>query len=107
MNGILNCSVIYSSSTSRRYKILYVRQLLCILSRLDRNLTELEIRRAFASFQIMTILEGNHHGILIVAHNLMLYEDAKRDGRVRSPSPEADLRESDHRIARAIEITSS
>jgi hypothetical protein len=62
----------------QRYKILYV----CgnysrILSRLDRNFTSLEVRRAFTSFQLMTILEENHHSFLIVEHDPMLYEDAE------------------------------
>ena len=62
----------------QRYKILYV----CgnysrVLSRLDRNFTELEIRRAFTSFQLMTVLEENHHSFLIVEHDPMLYEDTK------------------------------
>jgi hypothetical protein len=62
----------------QRYKILYV----CgnysrILSRLDRNITELEVRRAFTSFQLMTVLEENHHTFLIIEHDPMLYEDAK------------------------------
>jgi hypothetical protein len=61
----------------QRYKILFI----CgnysrILSRLDRNFTELEVRRAFTSFQLMTILEENHHSFLIVEHDPMLYEDA-------------------------------
>ncbi|MCX6677427.1 MAG: hypothetical protein NTU95_05720 [Methanothrix sp.] len=61
----------------QRYKILYI----CgnysrILSRLDRKFTELEVRRAFTSFQLMTILEENHHSFLIVEHDPMLYEDA-------------------------------
>jgi DNA polymerase I len=60
------------------YKVLYV----CgnysrILSRLDRNFTELEVRRAFTSFQLMNVLEENHHSFLIVEHDPMLYEDAK------------------------------
>jgi hypothetical protein len=63
----------------QRYKILYI----CgnysrILSRLDRNFTDLDIRRAFTSFQLMTILEENHHSFLIVEHDPMLYEDAKQ-----------------------------
>ena len=63
----------------QRYKILFI----CgnysrILSRLDRNITELEVRRAFTSFQLMTILEENHHSFLIVEHDPMLYEDAER-----------------------------
>jgi len=37
----------------------------------------MEIRRAFTSFQLMTILEENHHSFLIVEHDPMLYEDAK------------------------------
>jgi hypothetical protein len=62
----------------QRYKILYIPgNYSRILSRLDRNLTELEIRRAFTSFQLMTILEENHHSFLIVEHDPMLYEDAK------------------------------
>ncbi len=63
--------------TLQRYKILYI----CgnysrILSRLDRNFTELDVRRSFTSFQLMTILEENHHSFLIVEHDPMLYEDA-------------------------------
>jgi len=66
-----------SHQSLQRYKILYI----CgnysrILSRLDRNITELEVRRAFTSFQLMTILEENHHSFLIVEHDPMLYEDA-------------------------------
>ena len=62
----------------QRYKILYIPgNYSRILSRLDRNLTELEIRRAFTSFQLMSILEENHHSFLIVEHDPMLYEDAK------------------------------
>ncbi len=63
--------------TLQRYKILYI----CgnysrVLSRLDRNFTELDVRRSFTSFQLMTILEENHHSFLIVEHDPMLYEDA-------------------------------
>jgi hypothetical protein len=38
----------------------------------------LEIRRAFTSFQLMTILEENHHSLMIVEHDPMLYEDAEQ-----------------------------
>ena len=63
----------------QRYKILFI----CgnysrILTRLDRRVTSLEVRRAFTSFQLMTILEENHHSFLIVEHDPMLYEDAKQ-----------------------------
>ncbi len=62
----------------QRFKILFI----CgnysrILDHLNRNFTELEIRRAFTSFQLMTILEENHHSFLIVEHDPILYEDAK------------------------------
>jgi hypothetical protein len=61
----------------QRYKILFI----CgnysrILNRLNRNFTELEVRRAFTVFQLMTILEENHHSFLIVEHDPLLYEDA-------------------------------
>jgi len=63
----------------QHYRILFV----CgnysrILSRLDRNFTELEVRRAFTSFQLLTVLEENHHSFLIVEHDPMLYEDAEQ-----------------------------
>jgi hypothetical protein len=62
----------------QRYKVLFI----CgnysrILSRLNRNITELEIRQAFTSFQLMTILEENHHSFLIMEHDPLLYEDAE------------------------------
>jgi DNA polymerase I len=44
-------------------------------SHLDRNFTALEVRRAFTSFQLMAILEENHHSFLIIEHDPMLYED--------------------------------
>jgi DNA polymerase I len=61
----------------QRYKVLFVSgNYSRILSRLNRNITELDIRRAFTSFQLMTILEENHHSFLIVEHDPLLYEDA-------------------------------
>ncbi len=70
--GVLN-----SNLNLQRYKILFI----CgnysqILSRLDRKFTELDVRRAFTSFQLMTILEENHHSFLIIEHDPLLYEDA-------------------------------
>ena len=62
----------------QRYKVLYISgNYSRILSWLDRNFTDLEIRRAFTSFQLMTILEENHHSFLIVEHDPLLYEDAR------------------------------
>jgi len=61
-----------------RYKILFI----CgnysrILSWLNRNFTDLEVRRANTLFQLMTILGENHHSFLIAEHDPMLYEDAR------------------------------
>lgn len=60
-----------------RHKILFISgNYSRILSRLDRNFTELEVRRPFTSFQLMTILEENHHSFVIMEHDPMLYQDA-------------------------------
>ena len=62
----------------QRYKVLFVGgNYSRILSNLDRNFTELDVRRAFTVFQLMTILDENHHSFLIVEHDPMLYEDAE------------------------------
>jgi hypothetical protein len=60
----------------QRYKILFISgNYSRILSRLNRNITEQDVRRAFTSFQLMTILEENRHSFLIVEHDPLLYED--------------------------------
>jgi DNA polymerase I len=70
-------NAINSNLNLQRYKVLFVSgNYSRILSRLNRNVTELDIRRAFTSFQLMTILEENHHSFLIVEHDPLLYEDA-------------------------------
>ena len=62
----------------QRFKVLYVTgNFSGILSRLHRKFTELEIRRGFTTFQLMTILEEAHHSLIIVEHDPLLYEDAK------------------------------
>ena len=54
----------------QRYKILFISgDYSRILTRLDRRFTSLEVRRAFTSFQLMTILEENHHTFLILEHD--------------------------------------
>lgn len=61
----------------QRYKIFFISgNCTRILSRLNRNFTELEVRRAFAVYLLMTILKKNHHSFLIVKHDPRLYEDA-------------------------------
>jgi hypothetical protein len=61
----------------QRYNILFIcGDNSCILSRLNRDNTSVEVRRAFTSFKLMTIQVENHHSFLIVEHNPLLYEDA-------------------------------
>ena len=48
-----------------------------ILSRLDRRFQDLEIRRAFTVFQIMTILEASRHSLIVIKHDPQLYEEAQ------------------------------
>jgi DNA polymerase I len=68
---------INSNLNLQRYKVLFVSgNHSRILNKLNRNVAELDIRRAFTSFQLMTILEENHHTFLIVEHDPLLYEDA-------------------------------
>jgi DNA polymerase I len=68
---------INNSLILQRYRVLFVSgNYSRILSRLNRNITELDVRRAFTCFQLMTILEENHHTFLILEHDSMLYEDA-------------------------------
>jgi DNA polymerase I len=61
----------------QRFSVLYV----CgnysgILSRLDRRFTDLELRRAFTVFQLMTVLEEAHHSLIFIEHDPLIYEDA-------------------------------
>jgi hypothetical protein len=61
----------------QRFKALYVAgNYSGILSKLDRRFTDLEVRRSFTVFQLMTILEEAHHSLVIVEHDPMLYDDA-------------------------------
>jgi hypothetical protein len=48
-----------------------------ILSRLDRRFEALGIRRGFTVFQLMIILEEAHHSLILIEHDLLLYEDAR------------------------------
>jgi len=76
--GEVLAGAINSYPELQRYKILFISgNYSCILSRLNRNITELDVRRAFTSFQLMTILEENHHSVLIVEHDPLLYEDSQ------------------------------
>jgi DNA polymerase I len=68
---------INSNLNLQRYKVLFISgNYSRILSRLDRNFTELEVRRAFTFFKLMTLLEENHHSLLINKQDPTLCEDA-------------------------------
>ena len=59
------------------YKVLYICGIYSgILSELDRRFQDLEIRRAFTLFQLMTVLEEARHSIILIEHDPLLYEDA-------------------------------
>ena len=61
----------------QRFKVLYVSgNYSAILSKLDRRFTELDIRRGFTVFQLLTILEEAHHSLILVEHDPMIYGDA-------------------------------
>ena len=54
----------------RRIKVLYIcGNYFSILSRLDRRFQDLEIRRAFTVFQLMTILEEARHSLVVIEHD--------------------------------------
>jgi hypothetical protein len=73
----LPVDAINSNLNLQRYKVLIISgNHSRVLSRLNRNITTLDVRRAFTCFQLMTILEENHHTFLIVEHDSMPYEDA-------------------------------
>ena len=62
----------------QRFKILYIcGNFSRVLSRMDRNFVDLEIRRAFTAFQLLTILEEARHTLIFVEHDPTLYEDAE------------------------------
>ena len=57
----------------QQFRILFITGIRSgILSRLDRGSMELDVRRAFTSVQLKTILEENHHSFLIVEHDQQL-----------------------------------
>jgi hypothetical protein len=57
----------------QRFRILYVSgNYSGILSKLDRKFTDLDVRRAFTTFQLMTILEEARHSLVLVEHDPLL-----------------------------------
>ncbi|HII07520.1 MAG TPA: hypothetical protein HA349_09475 [Methanotrichaceae archaeon] len=69
----LNCSL----KTLQRIQVLYV----CgnysrILDKLDRRFTELDVRRAFTAYQLLTILKEAYQTLIIFEHDPSLFEGA-------------------------------
>ncbi|MGD0953199.1 MAG: hypothetical protein ABR985_12535 [Methanotrichaceae archaeon] len=61
----LNCNL-----NLQRFKVLYIcGNYSSVLSRLDRRFQDLDIRRAFTVFQLMTILEEARHSLIIIEHD--------------------------------------
>ena len=48
-----------------------------ILTHLHRKFEDLNIRRAFTVFQLMTVLEEAHHSLIFIEHDPLIYEDAQ------------------------------
>jgi hypothetical protein len=68
---------INSNLNLQRYRVLYIcGNYSSILSGLDRRFQDIEIRRAFTVFQLMTILEEARHSLILIEHDPLLYEDA-------------------------------
>lgn len=62
----------------QRFKTLYISgNYSMVLSKLDRRFTDLDVRRSFTAYQLLTILEESHHSVVLIEHDPSLYEDAK------------------------------
>jgi len=48
-----------------------------VLDKLDRRFTDLNIRRAFTAFQLLTILEEAYQTLVIIEHDPLLYGEAE------------------------------
>ena len=58
----------------QRFKVHYIcGNYSSVLSRLDHRFQDLDIRRAFTVFQLMTILEEARHSLIIIEHDPLLY----------------------------------
>ena len=81
-NALVAPNEMFASALNRnlnlqRFKVLYIcGNYSSVLSRSDRRFQDLEIRRAFTVFQLMTILEEAHRSLIIIEHDPMFYEDA-------------------------------
>jgi hypothetical protein len=66
-----------SRSNLQRLQVLYISgNYSRILDKLDRHFTELDVRRAFTAYQLMTILKEAYQTLIIFEHDPNLFEDA-------------------------------
>jgi hypothetical protein len=84
---MLNCNL-----NLNRYKVLFITgNNSGILSRLCRRFAELEIRRGFTTFQLMTILEEAYHSMMIIEHDSIHIGGLSRDGRIHLTGRDTDV----------------
>jgi hypothetical protein len=70
-------SLNYNLKELQRLQVLYISgNYSRILDKLDRRFTELDIRRAFTAYQLMTILKEAYQTLIIFEHDPSLFEDA-------------------------------
>jgi hypothetical protein len=70
-------SLNYNLKELQRLQVLYVSgNYSRILDKLDRRFTELDVRRAFTAYQLMTILKEAYQTLIIFEHDPSLFEDA-------------------------------
>jgi len=69
----LNCNL----KTIQSLQVLYISgNYSRILDKLDRRFTELDVRRAFTAYQLLTILKEAYQTVIIFEHDPCLFEDA-------------------------------
>lgn len=70
-------SLNYNLKEFQRIQVLYVSgNYSRILDKLDRRFTELDVRRAFTAYQLMTILKDAYQTLIILEHDPSLFENA-------------------------------
>jgi energy-coupling factor transporter ATP-binding protein EcfA2 len=70
-------SLNYNLKELQRLQVLYISgNYSRILDKLDRRFTELDVRRAFTAYQLLTILKEACQTLIILEHDLGLFEDA-------------------------------
>lgn len=70
-------SLNYNLKELQRLQALYISgNYSRILDKLDRRFIELDVRRAFTAYQLMTILKEAYQTLIILEHDPSLFEDA-------------------------------